>query len=115
MGAASHASLAYSQKSPPLAVLAAAQKNGLQLECTELTDGKKDVPPVLSTTAGYVNLHCANLSGMSCQLTALATKLQTVNVYSCTYPSATVVFELIYLPVGRAEWSYLACLQFCNT
>ena len=85
MGAASHASLAYSEKNPPLAVLAAAKKMGLQLQPSELKDAKKDAPPVLSTADGYVIWTMPNLPGTACQLTALTTKLETSNNYSVIF------------------------------
>ena len=52
MGAAGHASLAYSGKSPPLAILAAAQKIGLEVQLGERKDAKKDEPPTLTNADG---------------------------------------------------------------
>lgn len=95
MGAASHASLAYSEKNPPLAVLAAAKKIGLQLQYSELQDAKKDALPVLSTADGYMIWTTPHLSGMSCQLLALATKLETSKTYSVKFVSAALIPELI--------------------
>ena len=115
MGAASHASLAYSEKNPPLAVLAAAKKIGLQLQCSELKDAKKDAPPVLSTADGYVIWLTSNLSGMSCQLTALAIRLEKSDTYPFVSAQATGNPELICFSAGRAGRSYQAYLQFCST
>ncbi len=115
MGAASHASLAYSEKNPPLAVLAAAKKIGLQLHSSELKDAKKDAPPVFSMADGCVIWPTSNLSGMSCQLTTLAKKPETSNTYSIVFASASANPELICFSVGRAGRSYQACLPFCST
>ena len=52
MGAAGHASVAYSGKSPPLAIIAAAQKAGLEVKLSELKDAKKDAPPTLTNADG---------------------------------------------------------------
>jgi len=54
MGAAGHASVSYSGKNPPLAILAAAQKANVDVKLDELKDGKKDAPPTFTTTDGYV-------------------------------------------------------------
>ena len=51
MGAAT---VAYSGKSPPLAILAAAQKAGLDVQVNEVKDGNKDAPPTLTMADGYV-------------------------------------------------------------
>lgn len=51
MGAAT---VAYSGKNPPLAILAAAQKAGLDVQVNEVKDGNKDAPPTLTMADGYV-------------------------------------------------------------
>lgn len=52
MGAAGHASVSFSGKNPPLAVLAAAQKANVNVKLDEPQDGKKDAPPTFTTTDG---------------------------------------------------------------
>ncbi len=52
MGAAGHASVSYSGKNPPLAVLAAAQKANVDVKLDELKDGGKDALPTFTTTDG---------------------------------------------------------------
>ncbi len=54
MGAAGHLSVAFSGKSPPLAILAAVKKGGLEVQLNELKDAKKDAPPTLTNPDGWV-------------------------------------------------------------
>lgn len=52
MGAAGHAFVVYSGKSAPLAILAAAQKAGLEAKLSEHKDAKNDAPPILTSSDG---------------------------------------------------------------